>query len=199
MALMDIFSTVIAGGATGLIGSVITTGFNFFNQKQKNKQELAVLELESKIMIQETQAEIAVTAAKVAGEIQNTEAETFRESVQQNAVKALSEETLTSLAEGKGTRWVAAFIAFLLGLLDFIKGMIRPSVTVYMLVLTTMFYMSAKSIVDKAGIEMSLTEAQALMQHIVSTGLYITTTVIFWWFGERGPARISSQQNNWKA
>ena len=199
MALMDALTSVIAGGATGLIGSVITTGFNFFNQKQKNKHDLAVLEMESKIMIEETKAEIAVTEAKVAGEIQNTEAETFRESVQQNAVKALSAETLTSLAENKGTRWVAAFIALLLGILDFIKGMIRPSVTVYMLILITMFYMSAKSIVDKAGVEMSLTEAQALMQHIVSTGLYIGTTVIFWWFGERGPARIASQQNNWKA
>lgn len=199
MDLMNALTSVLAGGATGLIGSVVTTGFNFFNQKQKNKHDLAVLEMESKILIEETKAEILVTEAKVTGEIQNTEAETFRDSVQQSAVKALSEKTLTSLAENKGTRWIAAFIALLLGILDFVKGMIRPSVTVYMLILITLFYLSAKEIVDKAGVEMSLTEAQALMQHIVFTVLYIATTIIFWWFGERGPARIASQQNNWKA
>jgi len=71
-------------------------------------------------------------------------------------------------------------------IIDFIRGIVRPGLTVYLCALTTMIYVQARELLGKE--DMTLASAIELEKLIVQTILYLTTTCILWWFGTRNSA-----------
>ena len=74
-------------------------------------------------------------------------------------------------------------VKYMLGSLDFLRGSIRPAMTIYLVILTTFMYW--KMVDLSAGIEFDPTQAWEVVQLIVSTMLYLTSTAVLWWFGTR--------------
>jgi len=72
---------------------------------------------------------------------------------------------------------------FLLVLLDLFRGVVRPALTVYLCVLTTMIYYQARILIDREDLDPE--QALQIEHLIVGTILYLTTTCVLWWFGTR--------------
>jgi hypothetical protein len=78
---------------------------------------------------------------------------------------------------------IGPLTGFLLVLLDFLRGVVRPGLTVYLCAITTLIYVEARAIM--AGVSFATADAMRVHDLIVNTIMYLTTTCVLWWFGTR--------------
>lgn len=166
---MDIFggiASVLSGGLTGIIGSI---GQGILELKSKKLDlELAKEKLASELALKKADAEIALQQAASAIGIQDSKG---FEASQTNEAKTFHEGIVT-----EKQNW-------LLVILDFLRGIVRPFLTLYLCVLTTLIYIQARRLLNDTFL--SPEQALDLVTQIIFTILYITTTCISWWFGSR--------------
>lgn len=175
--LGTVFASILSGGATGIIGVIAQRVADYKNkqldlQAQKDKQahEIAMRQADAAILAQEWAARTKVAEVEVAGRSDVADSESFAASFATEPQR-YSE----GVKPTKGQGWV-------LVLLDAIRGVVRPALTVYLCVLTTLVYVQAREMV---GNGLTAAEALALVKMVVGTILYLTTTCVLWWFGTR--------------
>lgn len=168
MSILSIVGSVLSGGVTGLAGTAISRYFDYKNKKADREHEVRMVEVEAKVMEQEWAARSAV--AKIEGEsaIEVEDSRAFKESLSNEPKRYFT---------GNPKQFGIIFI-----ILDFIRGCIRPALTVYLCILTTLIYLQ----ITNLGIDS--TQTQTILNHIINTILYLTTTVVLWWFGSRQKA-----------
>lgn len=148
--LFQTIPTLFTGAATGLVGTAISAGTKFMAVRQQHKHELALRDKDMELMRME--AATVDRAAEAEAEI--AEAEAMRESYREAAA-----------------RWSVPGDGTMMKLVDLCRGLTRPGLTWYFVVLLTIVF---------------FTIATATMQaQIISTLLYLTTTCVLWWFGAR--------------
>ncbi len=153
--------SLFGGGFTGLLGSAIG---KYFDLKSKKLD----IELEkNKFEHEQALAQLQYTAAV---EVEDSKA--FKEA-QTNEPK----QYYTGTEYTPTQRW------FALGL-DFIRGLVRPVLTIYLCILTTFIYIKAARLLNGDVILPGM--AYDLTNQIIQTILYLTTTAICFWFGSRG-------------
>ncbi len=109
--------------------------------------------------------------------------------------KKLEDGTEVPEKERKFLSWklftvpIASFISFLFGFVDFIKGMIRPSLTVYLCGITTWVTLMAWRIMQASGTEITASQAMEIFQDTTSIVTYLTVSCVTWWFGDRRMAK----------
>ena len=82
--------------------------------------------------------------------------------------------------------WAKGFVAVAFGLVDFIRGLTRPGITLYMCILTTLIYMEMQAIVAKAGAEaFTPGDAVKIIVLLVDAVIYLTSMCVGWWFAAR--------------
>ncbi len=182
--LGTLFSSILAGGATGLIGVIAQRWADYKNKqlditaaKDRMAHEAVMRDKDAAILSQEWAGRTRVAEVEAGATIDATEAQAFTASFQHDKA-AYSVGAIDKL---KG--WWGQCMRFLLGLVDVIRGLVRPGLTVYLCAVTTLMYLEAS---QRLGAE-DLTAAQALelVKMIVATVLYLTTTCVLWWFGTR--------------
>jgi len=177
--LADLVLSVVSGGATGLLGAGISLVGDYFKQKMIFAHEAKMTELEQKTLEIEYSGK-----ARVA----DIEAEGARDVADSEALAA--SHASDRAAYSKKDSYFLVFV-------DFIRGMIRPSITVYLAVIVTLMYLDARAVLDQMGTTVLGPEkVYGLLETITISILYITTTVILWWFGTRnkvGPSFFSSR------
>ena len=175
--LGTVFGSIFSGGATGIIGVVAQRFADFKNkqldlqlEKQRGELELAKRDKDAQIMAQEWAGRTQV--AKIEGDAaqQVADAAAFAASY-----KLEPERYATGELSG-GQRW-------LMVLLDLLRGSVRPLLTIYLCALTTMVYVQARGLLAKEDLD--VTQVLELEKMIVGTILYLTTTIVLWWFGTR--------------
>lgn len=185
----------IAGFLTGIGGSVVSNIFNIFSQKQKNKQELAVGDLR----IRELQAEHAanIQQIRIEGDIQKelASAKIFEASQKYGNGVAAPSKLIEKLFDSKWTAWAGAILVMLLGLMDVLRTSVRPVVTYMCIGITgyiTLQYMDVMSISEIDG--GLIDKAQIML--ILDSVIYLTFTVVGWWFGDRRMAKYAYRLND---
>jgi len=192
---------IILGGVTGLVGNAFTTWFKYKNAKMEYDHDEKMVNLETQAMIQKTQAEIDVTKAKVAGEIDLADSEAFKTS-QEVGSKQLFHEKWIDMIMASGGKWTGWFFKFLgtiiaiaFSFVDWLNAAMRPALTIYLLGGSTYITVLAWRILDKAGIPaLTALEALALFSQITSTMIYLAVSAITWWFGDRTMSKFLQQQ-----
>jgi hypothetical protein len=176
-----ILSSVMGGGLTGIFGVVAQRYFDMKNKQldieildKKQGHEIELRRVDAEIMREEWAARTRV--AEVEGETKESVAETSAFSASFNEPVRYSDHVTPNENQG-----------WLLIALDFIRGIVRPGLTVYLCVLTSLIYLHAKNLIT----ENMLSAAQAvdLLKLIIGTVLYLTTTCVLWWFGTRNKQR----------
>lgn len=183
---MEMILSILSGGATGLLGTVISGVIKFFNTKQEQKYELAKMEMELKVMSAE--AEHAEKIATVEAEAAETKAEWegLRESYREAA-------TRFSTGAHPALVWI-----------DVVRGLMRPVLTLGLVILVAIVFFNASDAMDTSSLEqiistcqgMGLTEAElkecitnksmeSTQLRIIGTVLYLATAAVLWWFGSR--------------
>lgn len=176
--LATIFGSIFSGGATGLLGVIIQRWADYKNKQldleleaQRRETEIAKRKADAEIMQQEW-----VGRLKVAQE----EGATAKDVAETNAFATtlLKEpERYSDAAKATpGQQWV-------LVLLDALRGVVRPLLTIYLCALTTYVWFQVRELV--AGEALDGTAAVEVWKMVVGNILYLTTTVTLWWFGTR--------------
>jgi hypothetical protein len=187
----------LLGTVMGIAGSAVTGIFKYKekkldieNTKINNTHEIAKIKAESEAMIEEAKANIKVTQSKVEGEIELKDIDAFIESQKQGNQSLFSNKWVDALLQVEG-KWriitypIASAIAILFGFVDFLRGMIRPSMTIYLCGVTTYITWMAWEIMQKQGISIPANDAVTIFKDTTSVVLFMTTSIVSWWFGDR--------------
>jgi len=176
--MLGLLGSIFSGGLTGLLGVAFQRFFDFLKVKQ---------EIEMKKLDHEHEANMR----KIDGELMAQEwaARTQVATIEATARETVAAETSFAASFNSEPKQYSAKVklgpvtGFLLVLLDFLRGIVRPGLTIYLCVITTMIYVEARAIM--ANVSFSTADAMAVHDHIISTILYLTTTCVLWWFGTR--------------
>lgn len=176
--MLAFLGSIFSGGLTGLLGVAFQRFFDFLKIKQE--LEMKKLEFDHEINMRRIDGELMAQEWAARTQVATIEA-TAKENVAAEAsfAASFSNEPKQYSAKVK----VGPVAGFFLVLLDFLRGIVRPGLTIYLCVITTMIYLEARAIM--AGVEFLTSDAMRVHEQIISTILYLTTTCVLWWFGTR--------------
>ncbi len=189
---------IILGGVSGLIGNAFTTYFKFKNAKMEYTHKEKMVDLETQAMIQEAQMQIKVTETRIEGEIELADAAAFNTSQKVGSEKLFHEKWIDIImANGNGT-WTGWFfllcgtlIAAAFAFTDWLNGIMRPVLTLYLLGGATYITYLAWQIMQSAGLAtMTTTQAVDIFQQVSSTMIYLSVSATTWWLGDRSMSKF---------
>jgi hypothetical protein len=137
--------------------------------REKMAHEVEMMKAQAEMMTQEWAARTKIADIEAAGAESAEDAKSFAASFSEG------EKYSAKVTPSQGQAW-------LLVLLDLFRGLVRPGLTVYLCVLTTLIYLHSRELLNKP---MSEAEAVALVNKVTQTILYLTTSCLLWWFGVR--------------
>lgn len=177
MGVFDVVGSILGGGVTGILGIGLQKVFEFKTKKleielemRKGEHEIAMIQAQAAVMAQEWAARSKIATVEAESAMYVEDSKTFAASY--NEPKKYSEGVHYS----KGQGW-------LLLLLDFIRGIVRPGLTIYLCVLTTLLYLHAHKMLGEIAIGPD--QAISLVNQIIETVLYLSSACVLWWFGIR--------------
>ena len=186
----------IAGVVTGLVGTIATSFLNLKTQKEKNKHELNMIEAQTKAMIAEKDANIQITETQVAGDLERMDADIYKETIKVGNQQALDSKLLEKLFSSKWTTPFGVLLAFLLGLVDFVKHLMRPGLTAYLVLVSSWLTLEATTIIQAKQELLSAAMALDIFNNMVNVIFYLTVSVVTWWFGDRRVAKFIYRLND---
>jgi len=193
---------LIFGGITGLIGSITTSITNYKIQKLKNEHEVVMVKENTKAMIAETEANIKITQVEAEAAVELADAGAYLKSIETGNKNMFSQKWIDNLFAVQGwTRFIAipvgVLIAFLFGMVDFLKAFTRPGITWLFTGATLFLGFTAWTVLGDAGMSaMDTTAALAILTHIMDIVLYLTVSCVTWWFGDRRIAKFLTRLND---
>ncbi len=175
MDILGIVVSLFGGGLTGLIGGITEKIFAYKAKKlaieenrEKYAHEVNLKKVDADIMAQEWAARTQVADIEATAKVDSEDAKAFSASF--NEPVRYSQGDLTT----KQT-WLMVF-------LDTVRGLVRPGLTLYLCVITTILYFKAQVLMPP---DVSVEQAIGMVDKVTSMILYVTTTCILWWFGSR--------------
>lgn len=180
--LASIFGSIFAGGATGLLGVLLQRYFDL--QTKKLDADTAYKTVQLQIQLRDKDIELARVSAEGQKEVAQVQGDS---AVEVEAQKAFAQSVVAdrgSILDSeavRGDRWSVRILV----VLEFVRGVVRPILTVALLWMSWKLYLQTDEILRTAGSGLSVEILQSQMLLIVSTVLYLATTVICWWFGVR--------------
>ncbi|MBC6440609.1 MAG: hypothetical protein GDA49_09450 [Rhodospirillales bacterium] len=202
----DTLTALITGGATGLLGTFVSAATDYFQARQRHRQEIRVrrhdLELHrARAALAERGATIEAQLARMQDNLKDENdrmrdelrAEIVRIQDELKAENARMQDELAALKashEEPGLRWSRpgdgpAMVPSMV-FVNVIRGLLRPLLTVAFLGLTAIVYFTldggyVTNITPPGG---GTTEIN-IHSRVIDTILYLTTTTVLWWFGAR--------------
>lgn len=179
----DLFSGVMAilsGGATGILGVVAQRLFDHWKLKQENDRLRLIHEHE--LVMRKADAEIMAQEWAQRTKVAEVEGATKREVAEVEAFSASFQLEPKRYAEGVK---VGKLGAFLLVVVDVLRGSVRPGLTIYLAWIATELYLDSARVQAKVDLTGQTQLLLQLHQQIVFTLLYLFTTCVLWWFGTR--------------
>lgn len=200
--LSSVFSGVLSGGATGLLGM----GIQMWSEASKRESDLKVLTLQNeqalamRRMDMDQQRDLANITADSADRLATIAAQSRAdETAGADYLASQQNDRATYLSPAAqdwpttGGVWpirIAAMTRVLMALVDTFRGVIRPGVTVYSMVLLTLMLYWVRDLYNRGGLVMTPAQAMQLAGEVIGTATYIATTTVVWWFGRRPEAQL---------
>lgn len=176
--IASLLGSIFAGGATGIIGVIIQRYADFKNkqldmalEKQRGELEVQKRQADALVVAKEYEGKLAVASkeGETAKDIADTQA--FAQTLFKEPERYSNANTLTPWQQ-----WVMVLV-------DAARGIVRPALTLYLCGLTTYVWTQVK---DKLAVEdLEASDVKDIWLLVVKTILYLTTTVVLWWFGTR--------------
>lgn len=177
---LGVVTSIMSGGLTGILGAGLQRFADFKNKQQdieilklKGSQDLAMRELDGKLMNQEWANRLQVTSVEAEARKDVADSEAFK--------AAMWKEPDRYSAKGTQSGWLVA--------LDVFRGIIRPGLTLYLCALTTMMYLECQALIKTYGMVMDSNQVFDIYSLIINTVLYLTTTAVLFWFGTRNKGK----------
>ena len=156
----------------------------------------------TKAMIAETEANIKITQVETEAAVELADSHAYLKSIELGNKDMFSQKWIDKLFAVTG--WVrfisipvGVFIAFLFGMVDFLKAFTRPGITWLFTGATLLLAYVSYGVLGDAGMSaMDTTAALAILTHIMDIVLYLTVSCVTWWFGDRRVAKFLMRMND---
>jgi len=176
--MLALLGSIFSGGLTGLLGVAFQRFFDFLKVKQEI--EMKKMEFDHEVNMRRIDGEMLAQEWAARTQVATIEAEAKQTVAAEASFSAsFNSEPKQYSARAK----IGPVTGFMLVLLDVLRGIVRPGLTIYLCAITTMIYVEARTIM--AGVAFATADAIRVHDLIVSTILYLTTTCVLWWFGTR--------------
>ncbi len=177
MDIASIITNVLSGGVTGLAGAGIQLYAQYKTkqldmQLEKQRGELELAKRDKDLLIVKAENEGKFKIAEKEGETAKAVAET----------EAFG-KTLFHEPERYSSTQVTKNQMWWLVLLDVLRGVTRPLLTIYLCALTTYIWWQVRQLLTTEDLDGQ--DVLEIWKLVVNTILYLTTTVVLWWFGVR--------------
>ena len=171
----------IAGVLSGVGGALITNIFNLFTTKQKNKHELDMIK--ARIDEMKAESELHIKEITVQGEINQEIASqaSFDLSQKYGNQRLIDSPMIIKLFDSRWSRWAGVFLVMLMAIVDVISTAMRPAITLVLMYITAAITYQHIMIMDE---NKTLVTAEMIVM-IIDSIIYLTFTVVGWWFGDR--------------
>lgn len=178
MDILSLITSAFGGGLTGLIGGAVDKVFAYKIKKLEIEQdigrfahEVEMRKADAEIMKQEWAARTKVAEVEGAAKVEVEDSKAFAVALGTEDKNYL--DYLDKLDPKQDWFFV---------ILEFIRGMIRPGLTLYLCALTTLLYLKASKLVPSV---IAPDQALSMVNSIINTITYLTTTCVMFWFGSR--------------
>lgn len=162
---------LVAGPFIGLAGSALTKWQDAKAEERKMAHELAIRKADAEIMAQEWAQRTKVAEVEAEGKVEVEDSKAFAAAISAEAIR-YSQGLKANTAQ-----------AWLMYILDFVRGMVRPSLTLYLCLLATLIYLQAREAMPTLGADPQ--GAADLVKDISLRVMTMTEAVVFFWFGTR--------------
>lgn len=176
-------ASVFTGGATGIIGVAVQRVADYFNQKQRNEadaakmaHELALRKQDAEIMQMEATNRIQIAEIDSQSKEAVADSQAFAASYSLEPTRYADPTRLTP-----SQNWVFT-------VLDLVRGLVRPGLTAYLAVLSSLIYWQAVRLLTREGMALDPERAYDLVNESMGTVLYLFTCCTLWYFGSRNRA-----------
>jgi len=192
--MLSAILTLFGGGLSGLLGSAITSIVNYKMKGMEFKHAEDMRRLEIDGMTKEHELAMERTKVEFEGKINIAELEALKETYKNSQTFLFDQSYFNALFRSSWTSWIGAIIAFMFGIVDFMKHLARPLLTYYVMGLATYVTIVSYNILEKAqGGAISVDTAEAIFRDSVSLIFYLTTTAFSWWFCDRRIAKFAAK------
>jgi hypothetical protein len=181
MDLLGGITSILGGGITGVVGSVVQRVFEFKTkkldielQKEKFANDIALRKVDAEIMAQEWASRTRVAEVEGAAKVETEDAKAF--------AAALTSEPKQFHESG-----LSPAQNWLMVVLDFVRGSVRPALTFYLCGLTTIIYFKCAKLLHNDIILPGM--AYDIVTQVINTVLYLCSTCCLFWFGTRNPQK----------
>jgi leucyl aminopeptidase (aminopeptidase T) len=199
-AVLGVLGSVLSGGATGLLGVLFQRFFDY--KKQQQDIELVKVQNEHARMLAEMDVQKAQRAAeaseRVAELATDAQMHTADMEAQARADEAAARSYIASVESDRATyldpksQERSKFARVMMTIVDAVRGLIRPVLTIYLVILTSVMFHWAMRLTGDGEALGGHAEMVKIVRSIVETILYLVTTCVVWWFGVRGSAKEKS-------
>lgn len=218
---MSIIATLLSGGVTGLIGT-IWSSYNKrkereldLKDRQANREhELKMVSATTKATLAKIEAGIQQTKTETEGKISLAETEVFKESIKQADKPMITDAYVQRLFDMDGwikylTVPIAVLLCVLFTIVDFIKGVIRPAITMYSLGIATWVTYKSWLLLEQlantgtAAVNTVAVGAASIAPSFITADMattivinacniifYLTVTTVTWWYGDRSAGKL---------
>lgn len=182
--LGTVLTSIAGGGATGLLGVFLQRYFDFKNKvqdieilKMKHEQEVSLRKIDMDLNKQEWEGRNRVAM---------TEGESAMGVADAQALAASYIADKAQYAVGlKLSRAATGWMVFV----DVVRGLIRPGLTIYLIILTSVVYGEVETVLENSAGILSKTDLLEMSKLVIGTILYLTVTCVLWWFGTRNKGK----------
>lgn len=168
-SLVSILTTTGTGGILGVLGSWLTKREERKNLEIKYKHEKELAEIRNKEAEIEAKHELAM-------------ADKDYERAELEGEQQISEKELDVLKVSLKEQGMLYGIGFV----DAVRGMMRPLITIYLLIIATFVTLHINEVVG--GLKVFDGDPQELIdtyKEVINQVLFLTATAVTWWFGSR--------------
>jgi len=177
----------------GSLSGVVGHWFKTKEEKDRRSHEAVMLELtmkrdklNSELAIAEIEANLKVTEVITEGNLLVSEAKDFNSVVASLNKNALAPSVLETLLEGGwGARFFGVWLAFMLGLVDILRGIVRPALTAG--AFASVGYIAFMFAENLDGF--TTVERLSLLMLLIDAMIYVLTAATQFWFMDRAGAR----------
>lgn len=179
----DALMAVVGGGATGLIGTVVTQVAAHKERQAVAADKILERAHELKAMEFEAAANANLESIKRDG------AMAVAESARQGAESIASSQALQASHASDGRKYATSGKSAWFVVVDVVRGLMRPVLTVAYTGLAIYILVVLYTLVDKSKLAIEPTEAFGLFKEVVLLVLYMASATCLWWFGTRPPEK----------
>ena len=180
MGIVEFLGSAAFGGITGLFGGIINRVADYFTTKERYKHEQVMIDKNTEYLRIETDRDIQIAKEQANAVKEAAGLDAMAKSYDADRATYLSPALVGGLPP-----WAQSIVAIFMAFVDFVRGMTRPGLTLYLCVLTTIMYMEQKAVLEALGVAPSPDAALGLTRDMIHGVIYLTTMAVGWWFATR--------------